>query len=257
MMEMAALRLLMDWDVFDKIPREPESISYAALSAKVDTEERLLKRMAWMLVSRGLLRQVGEDRVAHTKLSPIFAERESYALWFKFCYDNRGFVASRWPKYFARYGRKEPANTTHDNPVSFAHGKDDKSFWDIIDGESLQDFITSMTVLSKICPNVGIFPFRWIVENMDMVPPDAAIVVDVGGSYGEALQDIREECPEIAPDRMVLQDRPPVIEKVERQDPSGLKGMKKMSHDFFTEQPVKGVLSTGPFTLDTPLLIIL
>lgn len=68
------------------------------------------------------------------------------------------------------------------------------------------------------------------------------MVVDVGGSQGEALQQMREECPDIPAERMVLQDRPPVIEQVQQLDPPGLRGAKKMAHDFFSPQPVKGVV---------------
>lgn len=84
LMEMGAIRLLMDWGAFERIPPPgSDGISYSDLAALVGADENLLRRMAWMLVSRGFLTQVSEDRVVHTKASAIFAEKESYAIYFK------------------------------------------------------------------------------------------------------------------------------------------------------------------------------
>lgn len=43
-------------------------------------------RFAWMLVSTGVLKQVGEDRVAHTKFSPIYTNNVPQGLFFKIMY---------------------------------------------------------------------------------------------------------------------------------------------------------------------------
>lgn len=83
-MEIGAIRLFMDWAAFEKMPPPgSDGISYSKLAAAVGADENLVRRMAWMLVSRGFLEQVGEDRVVHTKASAIFAEKESYAVYFK------------------------------------------------------------------------------------------------------------------------------------------------------------------------------
>lgn len=79
-----------------------------------------------------------------------------------------------------------------------------------------------------------------IAENAQLVAPDAALVVDVGGGFGHELEMMRKECPDIPAERMVLQDRPNVIEEITRLDPPESRGVRKMAHDFFAEQPVKG-----------------
>ncbi|KAH7006747.1 S-adenosyl-L-methionine-dependent methyltransferase [Macrophomina phaseolina] len=240
--EMGALRLFLDWDAFANIPSGPEGISYTELASKLGADERLVRRMAWMLAIKGILKPVGLDYVAHTKFSEHFARKDSWAAHFKLCYDKRNFVYCRWPDFFAKYGRKEPVNPTHDNPTSFAFGKEDKSLWDILEGDSLADFNTAMRLLSQARSPHGIFPSRWIAENAHLVAPDAALVVDVGGGRGQDLYRMRKECPDIPAERMVLQERAPVIEEVERLNPPEAEGVKKMAHDFFTEQPVKGAL---------------
>lgn len=82
--EMPAVRFFMEWDVFSEIPDSPEGISYAELAAKVDAEELLLKRLAGILVAKGILKQIGKDYVGHTKFSPIFMDKKGIAWWFQF-----------------------------------------------------------------------------------------------------------------------------------------------------------------------------
>ncbi|EKG17481.1 O-methyltransferase family 2 [Macrophomina phaseolina MS6] len=240
-MEMPTVRLLMEWDVFSKIPDRPEGISYTELAAQLDAEPRLLKRLVGLLVARGILKQIGKDHVAHTKFSPIFADKESLAQWFQFFFYDQGFVTHHWPSYFAKYGRKQPTDPKY-SPISFAYGKEGKSYWEILEGRSLQDFITGMDITARTTPWKEILPFKWFVENKHLVPPDAPLIVDVGGSRGEALRTIRDEC-QLPSERLVLQDVPRVIEQVEKADTPELRGIRKMAHDFFQPQPMKGALA--------------
>ncbi|PYH81301.1 S-adenosyl-L-methionine-dependent methyltransferase [Aspergillus uvarum CBS 121591] len=73
-----------------------------------------------------------------------------------------------------------------------------------------------------------------LVPEFDKQDPNAVLLVDVGGSVGHELKAVKQRYSNI-PGRMVLQDRPATIERVELVD-----GMEAMAHDFFTEQPIKG-----------------
>lgn len=64
--------------------------------------------------------------------------------------------------------------------------------------------------------------------------PDDVVFVDVGGGNGSQCAALRRSLPELR-GRVVLQDHSYVLEKALE-----VKGMEKMPHDFFTEQPVKG-----------------
>ncbi|GME29108.1 O-methyltransferase family 2 [Neofusicoccum parvum] len=241
MAEMAALRLLMHWKAFDLIPRPPDSIRYSELAERLGSDEPLLRRMLWMLVSTGKMNQVGDDRITHTKFSEIFARSDPQGRSFRLAYDNGNFAFSRWPSYFDKYGRKEPDEPTR-SPLSYAYGREDKTFWDIVSGERLEDFNVTMQMLEHLLPVCGMFPFKWIAENAHLVADDAPLVVDVGGGQGQSLRQILKECPAIGAERMVLQDRPPVIEDAKNRDVPELRAVRKMPHDFFEEQPVKGAL---------------
>ena len=65
--------------------------------------------------------------------------------------------------------------------------------------------------------------------------PDAVTIVDVGGSIGHDLRELKEKMPKI-PGRFILQDLSHVIEQA-MDLPTGIEATV---HDFWTPQPVKG-----------------
>lgn len=62
------------------------------------------------------------------------------------------------------------------------------------------------------------------------------LLVDVGGAQGYELQCFRERYPQ-AKGHLILQDLPHVIDSIQDLSPE----IRRMKHDFFTEQPVKGM----------------
>lgn len=65
---------------------------------------------------------------------------------------------------------------------------------------------------------------------------DATLLIDIGGGRGHDLEAFRKKFPD-AKGKLVLQDLPPVIDDITELDPS----IVCMKHDFFTEQPIKGM----------------
>ena len=63
----------------------------------------------------------------------------------------------------------------------------------------------------------------------------SVLLVDVGGGMGHDLEELKAKHPELK-GRLVLQDRPEVINKIEGPIPA----IEPTVHDFFTPQPVKG-----------------
>jgi hypothetical protein len=65
---------------------------------------------------------------------------------------------------------------------------------------------------------------------------DEIAIVDVGGSMGHDLQELKRKQPALR-GRFVLQDQQHVLKQI-----SGtLEGIVPMAHDFFSEQPIKGI----------------
>lgn len=77
---------------------------------------------------------------------------------------------------------------------------------------------------------------------------DAALLVDLGGSFGHDLTEFTKKFPDVT-GRLILQDLPVVIDQIHTLDEK----IEKMKHDFFTEQPIKG---KSLFTRETQGLCI-
>jgi hypothetical protein len=70
---------------------------------------------------------------------------------------------------------------------------------------------------------------------------EAALIVDIGGSIGHDLAEFATKHPS-AQGRLVLQDLPAVLGQIASLD----ERIERMGYDFFTEQPVKGMLIFFP-----------
>jgi hypothetical protein len=149
----------------------------------------------------------------------------------------------QWPAYFKKYGYKEPKEGNY-NPHAFGWGHEDKTFWEIIsmDQERLVDFNQSMNTLDEVLPVTGMYDFSWIATHSEG-PADRPLIIDVGGGKGQALKKIMAEFPEIPASRLILQDRPDVIEDAKTTTDGKFAEVTKMPHNFFDPQPVKGRIS--------------
>ena len=80
------------------------------------------------------------------------------------------------------------------------------------------------------------YPFEQdVITGFDRNYENATMIVDMGGSVGHELVELRKRFPSL-PGRTILQDLPKTIEMA-----GNLDGIEKMTHDFFTPQPVIGI----------------
>ncbi|KAM0270457.1 hypothetical protein ACHAQH_009398 [Verticillium albo-atrum] len=244
--EFVALRLFIDWGAFEAIPIEG-SITYQELADKVDAEVQLVIRFAWIMVSTGLLEQIGEDRVAHTEKSRQITQHGPLRSMWSLMFDNSFMGSASMPEYFRTYGRKEPVGPAH-VPFTFAHGAPDKAFWEVLnsDPKRMRTFMEAMTNVDKqvplMGPHLGLYDFDWVAEAAKKAPSDRPLFVDVGGGKGHVMKTFCDGNTPLTLDRCVLQDLPPIIEHNKSDVNSGLAGAKLMAIDFHKEQPVQGAL---------------
>lgn len=69
---------------------------------------------------------------------------------------------------------------------------------------------------------------------------DTPIFVDVGGGNGQQCVSLQQRYPNIQ-GRIILQDRPRILANAITGS-----GVERMEYNFFTEQPVKGIITTSP-----------
>ena len=82
----------------------------------------------------------------------------------------------------------------------------------------------------------GAYPVR---ERLGTASDDEVLVVDIGGGAGHDLLGLRARYPDLK-GRLVLQEMPYMVERIKRE--GACEGIVElMEHDFYEEQPVKGL----------------
>ncbi|KAI8276305.1 hypothetical protein K4K60_007839 [Colletotrichum sp. SAR11_57] len=238
--EIVTIRLFMDWGVFENIPDEG-TISYAQLAKRVDADESILRRYAWILVARNILIQTGEELLSHSEVSKKYRPGNLEVRLATFYYDEMFLTAVKMPEYFRHYGRREPTQQNH-TPYSYGHGEPDKTLWEICHKEParLKRVMDAMDTVTH-GPMIGKeYDFSWLKERIaDPAQKDRILFVDVGAGKGHITKAILQENPFIPHDRVALEDRDEVMKQVAANPDPGLAGVKLQSHDFHKEQPIK------------------
>lgn len=144
--------------------------------------------------------------------------------------------------FFSTHGYHTPT-TRSLNPYTYAHSTSGLSMFDFLLQHPMRfkNFNDAMQARSsQTSLPYDLFPFRERLEAAE-TSEETVLLVDVGSGMGQATVAIREACRGVK-GRMVMQDQREVIEGV-----GGLpEGVVGMAHDFFTEQPVKGMFSLSP-----------
>ncbi|KAK2024514.1 O-methyltransferase [Colletotrichum zoysiae] len=240
--EMAAKQLFNSWGVFQQIPVQG-SILYTDLARRVGCDLQLLVRLAWMLNSTGILKQIGDDSVAHTKNSKIFLNDNPDGDLTQIMFTHGLVSYAQLGEYFDSYGLREPQGPTH-VPFTFAYGQPAKTIWDVSHQNPTRKrtFMRSMTAMGSVAPVCGLYDFSWIAGALKCEDTERVLLVDIGGGNGHALRSI---CASGVPlNRCVLQDLNAVISEVAKaQDMACLNPrLNLMAIDMHKEQPVTGAL---------------
>ena len=145
---------------------------------------------------------------------------------------------------------KEPDDPLY-NPYTWTHKQDGTPVWAIMaqDPEKIQTFQVGLSGIDIAVPVVGHFDFN-LLKSED--PSDQQIqLIDVGGGHGSCIKQILSKHPSLDPKRCMLQERPDMIEMA-KQNSDMPEGLQFMTHDFFTEQPIKGFPSPPSFPTSQP-----
>ncbi|KKY29375.1 putative o-methyltransferase [Diaporthe ampelina] len=239
--EFVALKLFIDWEVFENIPLQG-TISYAELASKLNVEVSLLTRLAWVLVASGVLSQVDEDLVAHTEVSRLYLPGTADRLQFSFGFDIILASGVKMPQFFARHGRKEP-QAQNNSPLAFGLGVPEKTPFEIFfeNPERMKTFLASMDVTEEPEPISDVYDFSWLADKIHQ-EPTRTVLVDVGGANGHITKAILRENPWIPPKLVVIQDRKEVVESVAQLQDPALSAVTLQSHDFHLPQPLLGAM---------------
>lgn len=141
-------------------------------------------------------------------------------------------------EYLAKTQYKNPADQV-DGPFQYGHGTKDHFFAYVSQApDRLTQFSHHMAGYRTgraSWMDKDFYPLEEKLIKGASTEQDAVFLVDVGGSKGHDLEELRKKHPSL-PGKLVLQDVRAVLAEATDLDPS----ITKMEHDFFTEQPVKG-----------------
>lgn len=157
-----------------------------------------------------------------------------------------------YPEYLRQTGYKEPHDMAS-GTFQFAKQTDQNFFvWGVQNpplGEYFNHHMGGYSYGRPRWMDEGFYPVRErLVDGFDDDNAGggrgSVLLVDVGGNHGHDLQAFLRKMPDV-PGRLVLQDLPGVVEQVGAAELDGR--IERMGHDFFTEQPVKGMETPRPF----------
>lgn len=123
-------------------------------------------------------------------------------------------------------------------PFVLGNGENTWQYWEK-HPEEQQEFNLNMGLREELfmTPWNIKFPLRSILEPKTSDSAKAQVtIVDVGGNAGHDLRRVILDWPDFS-GRLILQDRPVVIDQVKEQLHARI---EPMCHDFFTTQPIKG-----------------
>lgn len=127
-----------------------------------------------------------------------------------------------------------------DGPFQYAFNTSQHYFAWVRDHQSvLAQFNNHMSAYRQGRPSwmdPDFYPVQDLLHQGARTDEHAVLLVDVGGGLGHDIEEFHRKHP-AAPGRLVLQDLPAVLGQIECVDDA----ITTMAHDFFTEQPIKGM----------------
>ncbi|KAK7932013.1 hypothetical protein PG985_002725 [Apiospora marii] len=221
-----------------------QSASSIAARTNPKTEQALVGRMLRHLAAMGTVHETGPDAFAPTPFARALT-REDFRDSVLFIQDDYQPCLSQWPDFFRTSGYTAPASSL-DTPFTYTNGCGGRlnmfEFFGAQAPRMGKRFAGMMGVWSRDRPKWfqdGYYPVRErLVEGASRGGAgleEDVFLVDVGGGSGHDLQQLLETFHREIPGKLILQDRPEIVDIA---DP--VAGISKMSHDFLTEQPIKG-----------------
>ncbi|KAF7181291.1 hypothetical protein CNMCM7691_000509 [Aspergillus felis] len=233
--QIAALRTLMEAGVFEAIPSEGASISADEISARTGLDKNILVRLMRAVTALGPFRETGKEQYSHTPFSEAYLTPDisgCFPVMSDFIFGPVLQICQ-----FLRQNNWKGTITTRNNPFTLAHNCPGETMFEYL--YKRPDRVAPVTRATDADPEqMAMDLYPWDVELGPLAVDDRVTIVDVGGSHGNALRGIKKAVPCLK-GRFVLQDLDPVIQ--EHHEALRADGIEPMSLDFFKQvQPIKG-----------------
>ncbi|PGH15373.1 hypothetical protein AJ80_05557 [Polytolypa hystricis UAMH7299] len=233
---LAPIKVSQDMGVFRWLQNHPKATA-TELATASGGDESLIVRMLRPLVAEGLLAEAGEECYSLTDRGTAFSN-PAYEESISFAIDFMPIVLSN-PTFFRENGYREPrSHEGLETPLGAYFQKPGYGFFDYLqDHPSVQKTFAS-AMKAQLKPTYlasTAYPYGEKLASRSTQGDEAVALVDVGGSRGETLLEIKNRYPEIK-GRLVTQDRQATFDSITSKP----QAIELMVHDIFAEQPIKG-----------------
>jgi hypothetical protein len=244
-----AIRLAFDIQVFEALAEDrgsPKSSQLIAGKTKPKAEHKLVARMLRHLAAMGTIKETAADTFAPMPFAQALTQ-ENFQDSVKFMADWYTWnTLPKEPEYFRERGYTVPTSSV-DSVFQYTFNcKGKHLFQYYAENEPLRgkQFASMMDVWSQGRPKwfqEGYYPVaERLIQGAISASEDkdATFLVDVGGGSGHDILQFQEAYKGQIPGELRLQDREEIIELAKKE--RNLENVVAESHDFLTEQPVKG-----------------
>jgi demethylsterigmatocystin 6-O-methyltransferase len=201
--------------------------------AKTGTAPILMQHLLRSMASFGFIEELAKDtfqanRISKALASPHVSGAAPHISLVHFP------VAQVLPQYLKKHKYQNMTNN-RDLPFQNALNTDLTPF-EYMKGDPVQmKALGHIMVLDATKHWVSSYPAIDTVGSFSAAP-DSAVLVDVGGGFGQHSVAFRNKFTNL-PGRIVVQDLPSTLAHIPSPKPAGIEFQE---HDFFTEQPIRG-----------------
>ncbi|KAL2755543.1 hypothetical protein ACRALDRAFT_1076879 [Sodiomyces alcalophilus JCM 7366] len=234
----SALSVGVESGLFVEMVKKGRPVTVEELAESLKASPLLLARLLRHIAAMGYLKEIGEDVYEpnnFTKSLTIPIIGDGYPCILGSCIP----AVASLTEYFLEHGY-EPPSDPRAGPLQ-VRCKTDLNFFEYVQanppwGQYFNHHMGGYRQGRPSWMDDGFFPVQErLIDGADTSDPDAALLVDIGGSIGHDLDEFRRKHPD-APGRLVLQDLDRVLDQIVDLHPR----IERMPYDFHTEQPVKG-----------------
>ncbi|KAK5701716.1 hypothetical protein LTR97_004534 [Elasticomyces elasticus] len=238
----AVLRLGMDIQLFDALSSDdgsPKTSAVIAERTNPKAEHSLVARMLRHLTAMNTVIEVAQDTYAPTPFARAMTQ-ENFRDTVGFIQDDFQIANLKAPGFFKEKKYQAPKSSV-DAPFQYVYDCKGTHLFEYFGQRAPmmgKRFAGMMALWSKDRPkwfDQGYYSVR--DRLIDGADPGEPFLVDVGGGSGHDLVQLKEAFGDQIKGDLVLQDRPEIVAIAEKEVHAEI---KKMNHDFLTEQPVKG-----------------
>jgi demethylsterigmatocystin 6-O-methyltransferase len=232
-LQWALIQIGNDLNIFTTLASSLSTVTHQYLAEQTSASPALLKHLLRSMASFGLIDEIAKDTFQANRTTKVFTGPHVSGAATHIS-EIHVPVAHALPKYLKEHGYQDMTDLK-DLPFHKALGTDLAPFDFLKKDPAQMKALGHVMVLDAVQSWVSAYP----VENElgeFKAASDSAVLVDVGGGFGQHAIAFKKEYPQL-PGRVVVQDLPSTLMHLPA---SKAEGIEFEEHDFFTPQPIRG-----------------